>query len=99
MDRKLSRRRLLSLLAVSPVAMACQDRFPDPPKIAAPAVVAVASPTASEPRRVRIALPSHDLFRFWGTRFSNVNHKLDPARHVKLTTMTIDVGTANAEDL
>ena len=99
MDRKLSRRRLLAALAISPVAIACQQRFPDPPKIAAPAVVAVASPTASEPRRVRIALPSHDLFRFWGTRFQNVNHKLDPARHVRLTTMTIDVGTATPDEL
>jgi ABC-type glycerol-3-phosphate transport system substrate-binding protein len=99
MDRKLSRRGLLAALAVSPIALACQQRFPDPPKVAAPAAVALASPTASEPRRVRIALPSHDLFRFWGTRFQNANHKLDPARHVKLTTMTIDVGTATADEL
>ncbi|HEV8635030.1 MAG TPA: extracellular solute-binding protein [Chloroflexota bacterium] len=98
-SRPTSRRRLLAGLALLPAAVACRQQFPDPPKAAAPAAALLATPTPDEPRKVRIALPSHDLFRFWATRFQNVNNRLDPARRVKLTTTPIDVGTTGSEEL
>src|SRR5262249_12010829 len=78
---------------------ACRQRFPDPPKAAGPSVALLATPTPDEPRKVRIGLPSHDLFRFWATRFQNLNNRLDPARRVKLTTTPIAGGPTGSEAL
>jgi ABC-type glycerol-3-phosphate transport system substrate-binding protein len=81
--RKLTRRRVLAMLGLTPLLVAACN--------ALPIALGGPTPTPSAPRLLRVGIPS--TYSFLDGMLHNVGNHLAPDRHVRLETMPIDVRT------
>jgi ABC-type glycerol-3-phosphate transport system substrate-binding protein len=80
---RFTRRAVLVALAVSPLlAAACSSL---------PAILTPSTPTPTEPRRVRIAIPNLEAFQFLGTKLHNASNVLNRDRYIKIELYPIDL--------